>query len=73
MGIDDCPFDHAREERTTVLGVVFRGGLWLDGATSTDVEIDGKDSTKRLVEMIVFSTLQTTTCNNDGYHHFSGF
>jgi endonuclease V-like protein UPF0215 family len=52
MGIDDCPFDAAREERTTVLGVIFRGGLWLDGATSTDVEIDGKDSTKRLVEMI---------------------
>jgi len=52
MGIDDCSFDPAREDRTIVLGVVFRGGLYLDGATSTDVEIDGKDATEKLVEMI---------------------
>ncbi len=52
MGIDDCPFDPARQKRTIVLGIVFRGGLWLDGATSTDVEIDGRDSTERVVEMV---------------------
>jgi len=52
IGIDDCSFDPSREKRTIVLGVVFRGGLYLDGATSTDVEIDGKDSTEKLVEMI---------------------
>ncbi len=52
MGIDDCPFDPAREKKATVLGLVFRGGLWLDGAVSTGVEIDGRDSTERVVEMI---------------------
>jgi len=52
MGIDDCPLDPARQKRTIVLGIVFRGRLRLDGATSTDVEVDGRDSTERVVEMV---------------------
>lgn len=52
LGIDDCPFNPSRGGKATLLGVVFRGGLWLDGAMRTEVEIDGRDSTDRIVEMV---------------------
>jgi len=56
LGIDDCPFNSSRRGRVALLGVVFRGGLWLDGAMRTEVEIDGRDSTDKIVEMVRSST-----------------
>ena len=56
LGIDDCPFNPSRRGRVTLLGVVFRGGLWLDGAMRTEVEIDGRDSADKIVEMVKSST-----------------
>lgn len=56
LGIDDCPFNPSRRGKVPLLGVVFRGGLWLDGAMRTEVEIDGRDSTDKIVEMIRSST-----------------
>ena len=52
LGIDDFPFNPHRHGRTTLIGVVFRGGLWLDGAMRTEVEVDGRDSTDKIVEMV---------------------
>ena len=40
------------KHKVPVVGVVFRGGDFLDGALRTDVTIDGLDSTDRLVEAI---------------------
>ncbi len=55
LGIDDLPFDHDQEKKVTILGVVFRGGLWFDGAMHTEVHVDGRDSTDSIAEMIVSS------------------
>jgi len=52
LGIDDMPFDKFKDKRTTVIGVMFRGGNYMDGVVSTDVSVDGTDSTKKLSDMI---------------------
>jgi len=55
LGVDDGPFIPRREGRALVVGVVFRGGFWLDGVMFTTVEVDGEDSTERISEMILKS------------------
>ena len=52
IGIDDSPFKKFKKGKVLVIGTIFRGGAWCDGILSTKVSIDGKDSTKKLVEMI---------------------
>jgi len=54
IGIDDGPFTPHRGY-APVVGVVFRGGYWLDGVLSTRVKVDGFDATERIAEMIVGS------------------
>ncbi|MEM5875487.1 MAG: DUF99 family protein [Candidatus Aenigmatarchaeota archaeon] len=51
LGIDDGPFDRNRKT-VLVVGVIFRGGEFLDGLLSTKVKVDGLDATKKLTEMI---------------------
>jgi len=55
LGVDDGGFVHKRGNRVEVIGVVFRGGHWMDGIMFTDVEVDGTDATDRIAEMIVNS------------------
>jgi hypothetical protein len=55
IGIDDAPFNKFGKGNVLVIGVVFRGGLMLDGILSTKVRIDGNNSTKKLAEMITNS------------------
>ena len=52
VGIDDSPFNKFRDKKIIVVGVVMRGGSWVDGVLSTKVTVDGDDSTKRIIEMI---------------------
>jgi len=52
IGIDDSPFDKFNDSQVLIVGVVMRGGSWIDGVLSTKVSVDGNDSTKRLIEMI---------------------
>lgn len=53
LGIDDSPFERfSKGKKTLVIGTLFRGGKWIDGILSTKVNIDGNDSTSKLVEMI---------------------
>jgi endonuclease V-like protein UPF0215 family len=52
LGIDDGPFEPRAVGRVPLVGVVFRGGRWLDGVLSTTIEQDGTDATERVVEMI---------------------
>ncbi|MCJ7635745.1 DUF99 family protein, partial [Candidatus Bathyarchaeota archaeon] len=56
LGIDDCPFNPYQLDKVVLLGVIFRGGLWFDGAMRTEVQVDGRDSTEKIVEMIRSST-----------------
>ena len=52
IGIDDSPFNKFKKGKVLVVGTVFRGGSFLDGVLSTKVNIDGNDSTKKIIEMI---------------------
>ncbi len=55
LGVDDGVFAPHTKGVVDVIGVVFRGGYWLDGVMRTQVEIDGMDATEKLAFMIVES------------------
>jgi endonuclease V-like protein UPF0215 family len=51
LGFDDGPFD--KDSRSVpVVGVIFRGGKFMDGMLKTEVEVDGLDSTEKLIKLI---------------------
>jgi len=52
VGFDDGPFIPRSKGKVPVVGVVFRGGDFLDGVYRTDVEIDGMDATDILIKLI---------------------
>lgn len=52
IGIDDSPFNKFKDKKALVIGVVMRGGSWVDGILSTKVAVDGSDSTKKISGMI---------------------
>jgi len=55
LGIDDGVFVPQKRGKATVVGVVYRGGLWLDGVMCTEIEVDGLDSTEKIASMILSS------------------
>lgn len=52
VGIDDAPFIPRKQGNADVIGIVFRGGYWIDGVMRTEVEVDGFDATGKIAEMI---------------------
>jgi len=56
LGIDDGVFTPHSEELVDVVGVVFRGGYWLDGFMHTRVQVDGMEATEKLANMIANSS-----------------
>ncbi len=61
IGIDDAPFNKFKDYNTKskhnvnnviLIGVVMRGGSWIDGVLSTKVVVDGNNSTQKIIEMI---------------------
>jgi endonuclease V-like protein UPF0215 family len=52
VGIDDGPFIPRTAGKADLIGVVFRGGYWLDGVMRAKVEVDGLDATDKIVDMI---------------------
>ncbi|MHA1650665.1 MAG: endonuclease dU [Candidatus Helarchaeota archaeon] len=52
IGIDDCPFTPRAEGTTRLIGVIFRGSLWIEGVLQTSITIDGFDSTEKIIAMI---------------------
>jgi len=55
LGIDDGVFTPHSKELVDVVGIVYRGGYWLDGFMHTKVRVDGLDATEKLAEMITSS------------------
>jgi len=55
LGIDDGKHVFRSKTKAHIVGVVFRGGLWLDGVMSTCVSVDGFDSTQKVSDMILAS------------------
>jgi len=52
VGFDDGPFVTRSKGKVPVVGVVSRGGSFLDGILRTDVEIDGMDATDKLIKAV---------------------
>jgi hypothetical protein len=55
LGIDDGVFTPHSRGFALIVGVVFRGGYWLDGVMHTRVRVDGMDATRKMKSMIVSS------------------
>ena len=52
LGVDDGFFIPHTKGTVDVIGVVYRGGYWLDGVMRTEVTIDGMDATEKIASMI---------------------
>jgi endonuclease V-like protein UPF0215 family len=55
LGVDDGAFTPHVEGTALIVGVVFRGGYWLDGVLHTKVKVDGLDATDEIASMVVDS------------------
>ena len=56
LGVDDGAFKPHVKAQVPVIGVVFRGGFWLDGVMHTSIQVDGFDATDRIASMIIGSS-----------------
>lgn len=52
LGIDDSPFKKFVKKDVMVIGVIFRGGNWLDGVITTKARVDGDNATEKIIEMV---------------------
>jgi endonuclease V-like protein UPF0215 family len=52
LGVDDGMFTPHVKGSALIVGVVFRGGCWLDGVMSTRIEVDGFDATEKIASMV---------------------
>jgi uncharacterized protein len=52
LGIDDAAHIFRSKSYVPIIGVVFRGGFWLEGVMSTKILVDGFDSTQAISDMI---------------------
>ena len=61
IGIDDAPFKKT-DKKVLVIGVVYRGGEFIEGVISTTITKDGDDATrilgKKLLESRFYSQLK---------------
>jgi len=55
LGVDDGVFAPHVESVVPVVGVVFRGGYWLDGVMHTKILVDGFDATEKISSMVTSS------------------
>jgi len=55
LGIDDGKFLPHTKGDVLVVGVVFRGGCFIDGIMHTKIAIDGLDATEKIASMIIGS------------------
>ena len=56
IGIDDGVFTPHVPGLVLVVGVVFRGGYWVEGVMHTEIYVDGFDATEKIAEMIKASS-----------------
>jgi uncharacterized protein len=55
LGIDDGKFTPHSKDPVLIVGVVFRGGNWLEGIMHTTLNVDEFDATEKLAEMMTNS------------------
>jgi endonuclease V-like protein UPF0215 family len=47
---DDGPFEFKTKGKDILVGVIFRGGQFIDGLLKTEIDIDGMDATEKIIE-----------------------
>ncbi len=52
LGIDDGGFVSREKGLVDLIGVVYRGGYWLEGVMRTEIEVDGMDATEKIATMV---------------------
>jgi hypothetical protein len=52
LGVDDGDFVPHTKGLVSIVGVVYRGGYWLEGVMRTEIEVDGMDATEKIAGMI---------------------
>ncbi len=52
LGVDDGPFHKFRDEKTALIGVVYRGASYLEGVLKREIFVDGDDSTEQIIRMV---------------------
>ena len=55
LGVDDGVFTPHSKGYALIVGVVFRGGYWLDGVMHAKIKVDGMDGTRKIASMIMGS------------------
>jgi len=50
---DDGPFKFKTKGKDILVGVIFRGGQFIDGLLKTEIEIDGLDATEKIIEKVL--------------------
>jgi endonuclease V-like protein UPF0215 family len=56
LGVDDARFERGHDQYTRLVGVVFRGGEWMEGCVQIPIQVDGDDVTARLTDMVKTSS-----------------
>lgn len=51
LGFDDSPFKRS-DKKVAIIGVVYRGGSFLDVVLKTEVAVDGLDATEKLIKLL---------------------
>ncbi|TAL48199.1 DUF99 family protein [archaeon] len=52
LGFDDGPHDRNTDKTVPVVGVIYRGGNFIDGILRTDITVDGIDATEKISTLI---------------------
>lgn len=52
LGVDDARFKRGHDQWTRLVGVVMRGGQWIEGFLQVPILVDGDDATTQLNRMI---------------------
>lgn len=51
LALDDGPFEFKTKGKDILIGVIFRGGSFMDGLLKTEIDIDGLDATEKIIEI----------------------
>ena len=51
LGVDDCPFKYT-QEKSKLVGSVFRGNSSIEGIIIKEIEVDGFDSTEKIITIV---------------------
>jgi len=75
LGVDDGVFTPHVKGLVPIVGVVFRGGYWLDGVMHTKVKVDGFEATNKVASMIInsphYKQLRVTMLNGITFAGFN--